>query len=116
MFGFMKKKRHKDDDFGFDDIKSSVMKKDYYEPEPVAEPMPPEPSGFESPRPSERFGEPISLDQGTAPMGQEPRAGRDYDILERLNMIETNLLAIRSQTETINERLKNLEMKLTRRY
>lgn len=42
---------------------------------------------------------------------------KDYDILDRLRMIEAQLSAIRSQTETINERLKNLEVRLTgRRY
>lgn len=44
------------------------------------------------------------------------RAGRDYDMLDRLSIIEAQLQAIRSQTETINERLKNMEMRLgTRR-
>lgn len=56
--------------------------------------------GFE--RPPERFA--------------EDKVGRDYDILDRLNIIEAQLSAIRSQTETINERLKNMEMRLgTRR-
>lgn len=123
MFGFLKRKKHKGEDLGFDDVKSGVLGKDYYEPEPVPEKEFAEPRGmgepfepdqrFGSPRPSEKFGEPLSIDQ---PMTAEPRTGRDYDILERLNLIESNLLAIRNQTETINERLKNLEMKLTRRY
>lgn len=45
---------------------------------------------------------------------EEPKG---YDILDRLNIIEAQLSAIRSQTETINERLKNMEVRLTgRRY
>jgi hypothetical protein len=43
---------------------------------------------------------------------QHAASGNSYDISEKLNMIESQLSAIRSQTETINERLKNLEMKL----
>ena len=54
---------------------------------------------------------------GLEPSYEAPDQGRDYDILDRLNMIEAQLSAIRSQTETINERLKNLEVRLTgRRY
>ena len=41
---------------------------------------------------------------------------RRYEIEDRLNIIETQLQAIRSQTETINERLKNLDAKLGRRF
>jgi len=37
-----------------------------------------------------------------------------YEILDRLKLIENQLSAIRSQTELINERLKNLELKLGR--
>ena len=39
-----------------------------------------------------------------------------YEVIDRLNFIENQLAAIKSQTETINERLKNLELKLGRRY
>ena len=53
-------------------------------------------------------------------MGQPAMRGpsKDYDVMQRLDVIESQLQAIRSQTETINERLKNLEFKLTggRRY
>lgn len=37
-----------------------------------------------------------------------------YEILDRLGIIEAQLTAIRSQTETINERLKMLDIKLGR--
>jgi hypothetical protein len=58
---------------------------------------------------------PLGFDDYTPePPRQETR---DYDILDRLNMIEAQLSAIRSQTETINERLKNMEVRLGgRRY
>ena len=50
----------------------------------------------------------------------EPSGGsdisRDYELLDRLKIMEAQLSAIRSQTETINERLKNIEMRLVRRY
>ena len=45
-----------------------------------------------------------------------PRFRKDYDIMEQLNLMEAQLAAIRAQTEAINERLKNLEARLTRRY
>lgn len=38
------------------------------------------------------------------------------EILDRLKFIESQLSAIKSQTETINERLKNLTMNIERRY
>lgn len=49
----------------------------------------------------------------------EPLVSRDKDIkeiIERLAFIENQLIAIRSQTETINERLKNIQNELMRRY
>ena len=62
--------------------------------------------------PEERFGrEPIALEESAA-----RSENKNYEIMDRLNIIEAQLTAIRSQTETINERLKNLEMKLGRRY
>ncbi|MBI4895457.1 MAG: hypothetical protein HY831_03105 [Candidatus Aenigmarchaeota archaeon] len=39
-----------------------------------------------------------------------------YELFDRLGIIEAQLAAIRSQSETINERLKMLDIKLTRRY
>jgi len=39
-----------------------------------------------------------------------------YELFDRISVIEAQLTAIRSQTETINERLKMLDIKLTRRY
>ena len=44
-----------------------------------------------------------------------PQEG-NYEILDKLKIIEAQLHAIRAQTETINERLKNLEMRMPRRY
>ena len=40
------------------------------------------------------------------------RSEANYDMMEKLTMIESQLAAIRSQTETINERLKNLEFRM----
>lgn len=39
-----------------------------------------------------------------------------YELFDRLGVMEAQLAAIRSQTETINERLKMLEIRITRRY
>ena len=61
----------------------------------------------------------LTIDQGFGSKQYENKdeSSRNYDILDRLNIIEAQLSAIRSQTETINERLKNMEMKLgPRRY
>ncbi len=48
--------------------------------------------------------------------GREPERreepGTNYEILDRLRIIETQLATIRAQTETINERLKSLELQL----
>ncbi|MFH1631048.1 MAG: hypothetical protein ABIA21_02440, partial [Candidatus Aenigmatarchaeota archaeon] len=43
----------------------------------------------------------------------EERTTDKFDILQRLDMIEATLSAIRAQTETINERLKTMDMKIT---
>jgi hypothetical protein len=76
------------------------------------------PRGFGE-RYGERFGrEPIAMEEREPiAMEREPQSSGSYELMDRLKMIEAQLSAIRSQTETINERLKNLEMKLTgRRY
>lgn len=39
-----------------------------------------------------------------------------YELFDRIAVIEAQLTAIRSQSETINERLKMLDIKLSRRY
>ena len=139
MLGFLKKVVHRGEDY--DDIRSHVLgermgydsapepsriqlEPQPYQPgyPPVQQPPPlPEPPELE-PRFESRygessapqlsgFGEPAQL-SSTA-----ERTSRDYDILDRLNLIESQVAAIRSMSETINERLKNIEAKLgTRRY
>ena len=99
-----------------DDIRSHVIGepfgRDPFAPEPVSEPLtatdPVEarrgPMQFEEPP---EFGRPAGF-------GEQ---GKSYEIMDRLNMIEAQLSAIRSQTETINERLKNMEFRMGgRRY
>lgn len=91
-----------------EDFRSHVLGQSYEPPEPEPEPPkkiyerepPPgmEPFGFEEPEPA------------TA------EVSKNYEIIDRLNIIEAQLSAIRSQTETINERLKNMELRLQRRY
>ncbi len=122
--------RKEEGDFDYQDIRSSVLNEqpkpegyEAYEP-PVQEP--PEPKFLRPQRepeyddryrtPAQKRYEELTMDQ--APIGQAQQTQEvRYDIIDRLNIIEAQLSAIRSQTETINERLKNLEMRLTgRRY
>ena len=125
MLGFLK--RHKKDDYGdLEDIRSNVLGNDFLKtPEPD---FPRPPTTFNEPRRvADRF---PGIEQ---PHFEEPpgfssvdtrfpdrTSGQDrqnnYDIMDRLNLIESQLAAIRSQTETINERLKNMERSIGRRY
>ncbi|MBI2579836.1 MAG: hypothetical protein HYW27_02960 [Candidatus Aenigmarchaeota archaeon] len=116
MFGFLKKKRREEMD-DFFDIKGNIEGK------------PPERDVIEQPKDPFRGAEP-KQDEWTPAFprkdvefedfGQTAMRGpsKDYDVMQRLDVIESQLQAIRSQTETINERLKNLEFRLTggRRY
>src|SRR3989344_3245433 len=124
MFGFLKKK--KDDDFG--DIRSNVVGPDFDEPDfpPRRMDSPPRgpPPGFEDPlAPPNRFDDRQRFEEPpgftSIDVRQEQRAPRgDYDVQDRLNLIESQLAAIRSMIETINERLKNMESRMgyQRRY
>ncbi len=104
------------DEEDLDDIKSYVAGDGYDEkfrsmsrPEPEASPKPWERAPMYQPE-SEETG--TVLVPPPVPIRDE---SRNYEILERLKFIESQLSAIRSQTETINERLKNMEMR-TGRY
>ena len=124
MMGWLKNKMHKRGYDDLEDIRSNVMGNDFLRsPEPDF-PRTPAPERGRVEVPS--FDEPFRRDEPPGfssidtrfpdqPMGDR-RGSDNYDILDRLNLIESQLSAIRSQTETINERLKNLETKLTRRY
>ena len=135
MFGKLKNKViGRSDDIGeLSDIRSHVIGEDDYNP-PQLPPEPPAataagvPEMTDVPRPGR---EPIGLEAPSSDMSftrEPPRESREpfsvegsdvnrnYDIIDKLNMIEAQLSAIRSQTETINERLKNLEMRVGRRY
>ena len=46
------------------------------------------------------------------PISLEPSRDSSYEVIDRLNFIENQLSAIKSQTELINERLKNIESRL----
>ena len=115
------------------DIRSHVLGEDTFERGPYPERPPieerdlgsaevpelPEAVPGRGPLEPRSYGEPRF---GGEPFGREPTIERepprsgDYEIKDRLNIIEAQLTAIRSQTETINERLKNLEMRLGGRY
>ena len=99
--------------FGFD--RGNEFPRDPYAPEPYSQSPQQEPF---FPRQQAAFGqrpEPRDFSFEQPQPRMEPK--QDYDILDRLNLIESQLAAIRSQTETINERLKNMETRMTgRRY
>lgn len=132
MFGKLKRIfRKKDDDFDVD-FRSHVVG-DTFKPSPVSEPMPSNDYDLSGPKekPERPFlkREPIKMndpelrssfdenyDDFSQAAATRQSGNNNYELNDRLGIIEAQLSAIRSQTETINERLKNLEMKLTRRY
>ncbi len=117
MFGWIsgRIKRNKEEDY--DDLRSGILG----EPAPYtpAAAEPPPARGYEdfTPRTRDIF-EPIPTATLPTPEFDTPTKSRDYDIMDRLNLIESQLSSVRSMTETINERLKNMEAKLgmQRRY
>lgn len=133
MFDRLKERfSRKHDDLGIDDMRAGVLGRpsmDFQDPLPLAKglddfnPDTPQraparvPDALSSGFGNSRYGEPVAMDTGFSD-DRRSSSGRDFDIMDRLNLIESQLTAIRSQTETINERLKNLEVKLGygRRY
>lgn len=125
MMGWLKNRVHRQND-DLEDIRSNVLGNDFTRnPEPdfprtdFPRSPPLERGRIEAPT----FDEPFRRDEppgfssiDTRFPEATDRRSDNYDIIDRLNLIESQLSAIRSQTETINERLKNLETKLTRRY
>ena len=127
MLGFLK--RHRKDYDDVEDIRSNVLGNDFFKPQPAPEPDFPQVAA-QPRRAADRFPgieEPVRFEDppgfNSVDTRFNDRSDRfvhdkqgSYDIMDRLNLIESQLTAIRSQTETINERLKNLETRLTRRY
>lgn len=128
MFGGIKRILHRGGDDDYDNIRSQVLGDEMGPPPAFA--RPPEgpqrgQQGYDDFTPKTR-----DVFEPFTPGGKEDfpsfptehrkdeKVGRDYDILERLDMIESQVAVIRSQTETINERLKNIDAKLgtQRRY
>ena len=130
-------RRREGGEFDYQDMRSTVINEpprpegqEPYEP-PTEMPMtaePPEPRFLRSqqaqqePPVDERFRTPeqrryeeLTVDQPSMQQMASQPAGERYDVMDKLNVIEAQLSAIRSQTETINERLKNLELRLPRR-
>jgi len=136
-------RRHSDLDYG--DVRSHVIGQKPF-PEPPAQPATvgdrfgyPNPAPDQPRRlnPANEFPEPFEQKQyPEAPFrpehedypsrfaskrmdfGAGAEGSKNYEVMDRLTVIESQLQAIRSQTETINERLKNLEARLLgqRRY
>ena len=114
-----KRLTRRDDDY--DEIKSDVLD------EPLPPPAPPlQAQRFDEDRfGSPAFKEPFPREPNFPDLKQqepltfgEPSKDfqRDYDIMERLNLMEAQLAAIRAQNDAINERLKNIDARLGRRY
>lgn len=119
-------KRRKKDYDDLEDIRSNVVGDFRGIPPPPEPDFPRRQVEIEDPV-ARHFNEPARLERFEEPPGfssidvryperPEQRPRDDYEILDRLNLIESQLAAIRSQTETINERLKNMERQLGRRY
>lgn len=101
-------------DTELDDFRSHVLGQAQFEP-PVPEPQPPKKSYERDPVPDEM--EPFGFDKSIVKEKDTLEVSKNYEIMDRLNIIEAQLSAIRSQTETINERLKNIDMRMQgRRY
>ena len=122
-------RRKEETDYDYQDIRSNVLNEppkpegfEQYAPPPAEPPEPqflrPQRSGEQYDErfrtPTQRRYEELTFDQ--SPLAQPQATSDRYDIMDRLNIIEAQLSAIRSQTETINERLKNIELRLPRRY
>jgi len=97
-----------------EDFRSHILGQSYQPP--VPEPEPPK-KLFER-EPAVGDTEPFGFDEPlTNRSAETAEVSKNYEIIDRLNIIEAQLSAIRSQTETINERLKNMELRLQgRRY
>lgn len=113
IFGGIKNRILRRNEEELEDFRSHILgQTQNYEP-PVSEPEPPK-KLFEREPPSDV--EPFGFEKGF----EKPdtlEVSKNYEIMDKLNIIEAQLSAIRSQTETINERLKNLELRLQgRRY
>ena len=125
MFGNLKNRlRKKDYDNDLEDIRSNVLG-DFRGMPPQPEPdfprrdRPVDVPAFDDPfSKGDRFQEPPGFSTiDTRFSDQRTGERRDgYEIIDRLNLIESQLSAIRSQTETINERLKNMERSMGKRY
>jgi len=123
MFDRLKNRLHRKDYDDAEDIRSSVLGDFRMPQEP--EPDFPRPNrkvevpAWDDPTSPQQFDSPPgfgSIDMRQPAQMQSERGSRDYDIMDRLSLIESQLSAIRSQTETINERLKNMERSMGRRY
>ena len=123
MLGFLK--RHKKDYDDMEDIRSNVLGNDFLRPQAPEPDFPRAEMGQR--RVADRFPgieEPVRFEEPPGFSSVDTRFPErtpqdkqsNYDIMDRLNLIESQLAAIRSQTETINERLKNMERSIGKRY
>ncbi len=125
LFGGLANRLHRKKDDDLDELRQGVLG-ERFEPEPLgtspfAQQQPLQPSQrnpYEDfPTQSQRdFGADVALEPPNREnVSFESRSGEgNYEVIDRLRFIENQLSAIRSQTELINERLKNIELKLGR--
>lgn len=127
----IKNRMHKKSD-DLDDLRSGVLNEpDTFNAETFRQPLRPEQFSDERFRQEPLRPEPMDQrryndyfpqrDTSMETMSLEPtrastesRSDNSYEVLDRLRFIENQLAAIRSQTELINERLKNLEVRIGR--
>jgi len=123
ILGSLKGKLHKKND-DLDELRSGVLDEPF-RPEPMSTFNREQPrsdpfvqrSGFDDYPQRDASTDTMVLEPPTREsVSFEPQRGSEgsYEVLDRLRFIENQLSAIKSQTELINERLKNIEVKLGR--
>src|SRR3990172_11511378 len=109
MFGWIKNRFRKGYEEDYDELRSSILSDRAFEP-PKSDYVP-EKKAYDdfTPRTKDVF-EPVSAPSFPSSFEKPPEfTARNYELIDRLSVMESQISAIRSMTETINERLKNLE-------
>ncbi len=117
MFGWIRNRFRKSEEEDYSDLRSTILNDRPFEPPKAFEqpkPFEAQQRGYEDFTPKTRdVFEPVQSPLPSFPSSyEEGNTSKNYDILDRLNLIESQIAAIRSMTETINERLKNMETRL----
>lgn len=129
MFGFLRRLKRGNEEEDYNDLRMNILNEkpfDVPKYEPARPPQtqendfsPKTRDVFDPTQPLPSFPGPFeNQDNAMGPINPGNNPSRNYEILDRLNLMESQIAAIRSMTETINERLKNMETRLglQRRY